>query len=97
MPGPNGVPSGISAGALAVTRALQQGQVERNNSTRVVSITAIGTGTSYVCRVSPHDLCIMTDISPIASCADVRFLSGSAKVSQKTRSIWNTFTQRLID
>jgi hypothetical protein len=36
MPGPNGVPSGISAGALAVTRALQQGQVARNNSTRVV-------------------------------------------------------------
>ena len=26
MPGPNGVPSGISAGALAVTRALQQRQ-----------------------------------------------------------------------
>jgi hypothetical protein len=36
MPGPNGVPSGITAGALAVTRALQQGQVARNNSTRVV-------------------------------------------------------------
>src|SRR5580693_6002146 len=36
MPGPNGVPSGISAGTLAVTRTLQQGQVARNNSTRVV-------------------------------------------------------------
>jgi hypothetical protein len=30
-PGPNGVHSGISAGALALTRALQQGQVARNN------------------------------------------------------------------
>jgi hypothetical protein len=29
------LPSGISAGALAVTRALQQGHVARNNSTRV--------------------------------------------------------------
>jgi WG containing repeat len=32
MPGPNGVPSGISAGALAVTRALQQGQVFRTDA-----------------------------------------------------------------
>jgi hypothetical protein len=33
----NGVPSGMSAGALAVTRALQQGQVARNSSMRVVT------------------------------------------------------------
>jgi hypothetical protein len=36
MPGPNGVPSGISAGAIAITRALQQGQMARNSSMRVV-------------------------------------------------------------
>jgi hypothetical protein len=36
MPGPNGVPSGMSAGALAATRALQQGQTARNSSMRVV-------------------------------------------------------------
>jgi hypothetical protein len=36
MPGPNGGPSGISAAALAVTGALQQGQAARNSSMRVV-------------------------------------------------------------
>jgi hypothetical protein len=31
MPGPNGEPSGMSAGAWAVTRALQHGHVARNH------------------------------------------------------------------
>ncbi len=37
MPGPNGVPSGMSVGAFAVTRALQHGHVARNSSMRVVT------------------------------------------------------------
>src|SRR5271170_5435267 len=36
MPGPNGEPSGMSAGGWAVTRALQHGQVARNRLIRVV-------------------------------------------------------------
>src|ERR1700686_3267307 len=36
MPGPNGEPSGMSAGASAVTRALQHGHVARNRLIRVV-------------------------------------------------------------
>src|SRR5450631_2775709 len=36
MPGPNGEPSGMSAGAWAVTRALQHGHVARNRLIRVV-------------------------------------------------------------
>src|ERR1700688_3997032 len=36
MPGPNGEPSGMSAGAWAVTRALQHGHVARNRLILVV-------------------------------------------------------------
>src|ERR1700732_314196 len=36
MPGPNGEPSGMSAGVWAVTRALQHGHVARNRLIRVV-------------------------------------------------------------
>src|SRR5580704_17586782 len=35
MPGPNGEPSGMSAGAWAVTRASQHGHVTRNRLIRV--------------------------------------------------------------
>src|SRR5262249_61959649 len=48
MPGPNGVPSGMSAGAAAVTRFAQHGQVARNSSTRVVTgFIGGGSGRAY--------------------------------------------------
>src|SRR5205809_6964977 len=37
----------------------------------IISIRAVRTRTSYVRRISPHNLGIMTDITPIASVADV--------------------------